>query len=885
MLKNFNMEEIINWMMLGNDDGSILGLPLQMATILYTSFAAYMPWFLGAIVGLMTWNKFNGEQWSKVLLTGGVSMMGVIGSFYLTSEVNFKVGDKEYNVPEIIKIESDFIRKGGEFATDVALQILLGPDKNDANKGLFISTLKETAFLDEKNKLKFEFSEEANEKLSSLKTDILKEIEEVQSKHATQYWFTKNQDVINKIENEDYTNKDKFSSENYLNVLIDYGIYEKGFITGASSTKNSRNSITWYIPSFLKIPYEFKYKELTNNFLEYVEIKDREKFLNFKTKVETKDGEINERAQGLQNKYSADANIRREFTKTFMEVSYEIFNPIEAGIFFPSGVVEKSNNENISKNNFINSSTNAQEKVQKFYNLINETYKDNKVVLNIKQEQFREMVTFLAGIQSKIKTSYSVCSLRQMNFDINNKEKEKIFRVQYNPQEMCDNSFSQFLKYTNEEVNKIITKKYLDNQGSSLLKETVEINPVIRYFYGLNKIIEDDFIKKELNDESMLIVLNEKYKDAEYLKQNKEIYKNALNISKKRIEEIQKNNRFLLTEFAVRVDNESKDRIKTYEALFGSMNSNTTAQKIEEIVSLPNGKKISWVELGTMMGFMKDTFDSYIQYQLLSIDAKESVDNKLQQTKKIHDTYSNEAIIESVQDASMTYLSVKAVVDITSSLFDSSSGSFKSLVASPFQTIGSLFTVGKKLLEAGLYVALANIAIIFILYVLPSFIWLMGVFIWYFKTSVILAVLPLSIIMLSLINFNQIKTAILKLISLFFTPIIMVVMFFIILQMSSMIPIFIDKLLPFLSVDFLVNTLSEDNLSTTITEKSVKLVDGWFDMFNLIKMVISLFLTVILYTFFLKVSEYIDMIIGSSVSTGEGERMVNKVMQPVKMSM
>jgi len=891
MLKNNNMQEILNYMMLGDDN--ITGLPLKLASVLYHAFEPLLPIFLVTIFLMLTWNKFNGEQWEKILVSGIASLIGIFGSFYITSDEKFKFGNEEFNVPILISAESQLIRLGNELATETALQVLLGPKKDSANNGLFIKSFQESVFVDEQNKLRFTFTEEGVDNLENLKNLIISGLETTQLNNVLEFWKFKNQRLMMKVLNNDSSIADAFEDGGYLQKLIEQNIYELSY---------EKDGTKVYTPKFIKAPLGLLDMNVAAYYYSYLYTLKADKFIKTNNLVKTPSMIKREEFFNKMNR------IQHEMAVAFLFVGAQVYNNKEETIAFPYSAAESSSNTLMNGFSYQQDFTRkSKEKLRSVYDSIEELFKDDPIIYNAKMKELHELITILTKYQQQVKDVYSICSLKEATYDLNGRT---MYKVSKEPEEVCVNKYTDLLSETTKMANKYLQNKYSE-KDSSYIKKMLAESPFIRYTYGLNKIVTDSELEAikdkvlnltidvaknvsnlangteqinsayvhqnlDLNEENLM-----NQKNLKFAMENLKLYNNTVEKVTGRIKELQENNKFLFTEFAYIMQDEKDERNKVYQDLFGSMNSNQTVQNIEKMVKMKDGKMISWVELGINMAFLKDEFDSYIQYQMLTVDKEQTTKEKLEETLKIHETYSNEKIIDNVQNAATMYVSLKAVSNTINSLI--SVDSFTDLIKTPFKAITTIFKVGEELIKGASYLALVNIVIIGIIYVIPAVIWMISVFVWYFKTSIILAVLPLSIVMLSFINFNQVRTATLKLISLMLTPVVMVVMFFVIIQMSSMIPIFIDKMLPFLNTQFLMGALAPDTMNAKVTNTVLSSMDSALNLFELIKSLISMVLTLLLYTFFLKTSEYIDMIIGASVSTGEGERLTNKVMNTFKM--
>jgi len=306
-------------------------------------------------------------------------------------------------------------------------------------------------------------------------------------------------------------------------------------------------------------------------------------------------------------------------------------------------------------------------------------------------------------------------------------------------------------------------------------------------------------------------------------------------------------------------------------------------------------RRISWVDLGFYYAYLKSYYAEYILYdtylvlngaydEYIVTNADELRDkiNIATQARNYAKEYNDfEKQDKLITTAVSLYTALGAAKGISRAVKNSSeSSSIMGKLYSIFT--GAVTTVA----SAGVHFAKAYVVVsiitnvIFIL--LPSILWMLAVLAWFFKTTIMISLVPINIFMIFFRNKTQaVMSMMFNLLGQALVPATMVVIYFLTMIFSTELEYVLDKFIPLLSPE----------LAGNYTGQVTSLVDSWFDKIGgessireyiafIMKTAIMILINTQLYLQFFRADDYVSEIIGERVSYGQtvsGEAIMNKL--------
>jgi hypothetical protein len=903
-----NPKDIVAEVLYGSD--SFFSVSTYLATLLLDIFKDYLAVFLVIILGLTVWKKVQGENWIPVLTTGTASLLSMIAAVYLTTDTKEVDLGKNGKHEEYLLVKSsvDLIKLGEVIANDTWKTFMFGnPTKttdsngeitkywNTSNNGFFRQRLVDNVLKDYKQNevdTKKKISDVENSK--KLGNQIYTNVDKILLRTGQSYWQLLNAEQIVDVKRKQVNGfKDLDNNEAVLKeqvkILIDEKILTEGEMKG--------NVVTYYYPYFLK---------------EYAQISTLgDAYLNF-----TK-----------QDVTSTDPELESLLAKTVISLFGYSFDNKEEKFLSASMIDDKKKdlyNSNTDKNK------NAIEVSQsEFKNILSESelgevntiMKNNKGNLLIKTvyddikklypkesdklklasafSQLDEIIGFFNELSNNVSLVNNNCKYTYINTE-NNKRLDSFNRTK------CVGSVNDLISFAERKVFKehLLINKQKDINDLSMVEKIFLKSPVFYSLKGLGLI----FNNKMVNTEVMLSqpVTTTLYKNT--------LEQKAAVVSNQELNLLNKQNGGLLMDTYSTVTNSIethishlnlyKDKLigivdiditekqESFKEINRIFNKEVLLQSFENELK-QNGELVQWYQIGYMWGYLKDSMDTSILYTLTDLDSKSTIENKLAEVQKVHNTYGNDAIMTQVKDTTQVISFLNAVSNMVSGITKEVGST---TTTTPIKILSSLGIAASEAIKSFAYVQAANLIMIGILYVVPALIWMIAVFTWIYKVAIIIAVLPLTTFMLSFVNFQQTKTAIMVLVSLMLTPVILVCMFFISIELASMLPLFINKMLPmFDSLEILLDSSKSAGIIDNIGRTAMVSIDSFskegimgytINVMVMAKTLIQLFLTTaILLSAFLQTNEYLQMIIGQgSVGLSEGQGALNKTLSTFRMA-
>lgn len=889
--------------------------PIYIATMLLDIFKDYLAVFLAIIIGIMGYQKLKGEQWRSVLTSGIGTMITFLGAIYLTDSNNkISISGEDRNMYMLVQAERNIIKMGSNISNELLGTMLFGkPEKTKNTDGTTKVTFNPngTGYLLEKIESAINAQLNAdlesvekinnnNNNLLSTRENIFKEVDKILMRFGQGYFQYFNYDEIMDIRLKQTNGFRNLSNQEFFKARLDAAVKDDIIYEANKIVENSPNK--FYYPSFLA---EFsKISSLSSawkNTVKY-DVTSKNKYL---------DGVLNDLFMSLFS-YSFDLSSEDFIYPT---MSYEA----SANKTDKEKAAEKELNDldtikkmKIDKVSSVTLHNKANELIKFTMQEIIATYKDENQMKKALRD-FRTIVSFFIKFQGDIKNVNASCGTTVVTLP----NKQDIVYPKKSQKAICQKSMVEMVNNINYQLsgrsgdfNKTaLTSRQNENELADLQKLFMK-SPVAYSLNCLKDIIKLKSLNKviELNTpvstvtydtvEDQIKASNDNTLISEKIETNRKIISNEYGKIKEDIIRVfNKNVAFkdTLIKTAV-VDIEKKN--KEYEYVSKKFNKFEYSKSIREDFMDEQNNPIGWMSIGFHFGKFVDISQPFVLMSMKKIDTKETIMEKMNEVERLVDTYSNQAIIRKAKETTQVLAGIEAFGDVVEDLFSGGgknilSGTSKALMGT-VTLVGSAAYIAYKAVEVQVYVEAVGAIIVAIKYVLPSLIWLIAIFTWIYKTAIIIAILPLATFMLSFVNFDQVKSAFFTLVHLMLTPVVLVVMFFISVELASFLPIFIDKMFPW-NVGEILQLSAPINPFNNYVKETIEMVDKYMsedgvfgmtvDIFYIIKMVIAAFFELlILVAAFLKTDEYLGMAIGSgSVSLSDGNSLQNKALSAFKM--
>lgn len=891
-------------------DESFFSVSTYLATLLLDIFKDYLAVFLVIIIGLTVWKKVQGENWIPVLTTGTASLLSMLGAVYLTSdskEIDLGQNGKHEEYL-LVKSSVDLIKLGEVMANDTWKTFMFGnPTKttdndgnitkywNTSNNGFFRQRLVDNVLKDYKQS-DVQISQKASDidNYKKLGHNIYTNVDNILLRTGQSYWQLLNAEQIVDVKRKQINGyKDLDNNEAVLKeqvkILIDEKILTEGDVKSSV--------VSYYYPYFLNEYAQIS--KLADSYSHFVkqDVTSTEPELESllaKTVVSL----FGYSFDSKEEKFLSASMLNDEKKNLYDSNSDKIKENLEIAQSDFRNILSESDLANADK---IMTHNKGNLLIKSVYDDIKKLYPTDKD--SVKQKaallQLDEIVGFFNELSNNVSFVTNDCKYTYINTD-NNKRLDSFNRTK------CVGRVNDLISFAERKVFKehLLINKEKDINDLSMVEKVFLKSPVFYSLKGLGLI----FNNKMVNTQVILSqpVTTTLYKNT--LEQKAAVVGNLeLNMLNKQ------NGGILLDTYSNVTDaiekhishlNLYKDKLigiveidvvekkETFQEINKIFNKEILLQSFENELK-QNGELIQWYQIGYMWGYLKDSMDTSILYTLTNLDSKSTIQNKLAEVQKVHNTYGNDAIMTQVKQTTEVISIINAVSNMVSGI-TSQVGS--TTTVAPIKILSSIGIAISESIKAMAYVQAANLIMIGILYVIPALIWTIAVFTWVYKVAIIIAVLPLTTFMLSFVNFQQAKTAIMVLVSLMLTPIILVCMFFISIELASMLPMFINKMLPmFDSLEILLNSSKSEGWIDSMGRSALMAIDttskegiqGFtINVMVMAKTLIQLFLTTtILLSAFLQTNEYLQMIIGQgSVGLSEGQGALNKTLNTFRMA-
>lgn len=913
MFENETLQDMTTTILLGNND--VLSAPLYLAVMLMDVFKDYLPIFLAVIIGLMGWQKLQGEQWKPVLTKGFASIGILLGSLFLTdSNTKIKMAGDEFKVPYIVKGERELIKMGMDLANDVKMTFLFGKPKVTTNsKGEKIKTwdYSKKGFLMERldnqleaaltqNDKTIEDINKSNANLESSREEVFKIVDTLLQRTGQSYFQYLNFNNIMDVKT-GQTNGYRNIENDPIKFSERVVLLENSDIFTRIDAANPNSPVITYIPTFLD--ELSKVSAVADQWAETVEYdvtsknKQLDKVLN-KLVISLLGHSLNSKSESFYlpsgDGYLKSSTEKNTRTTVFGQDNVSSYNKETQTI--RQKIMDNTGNEEIAK----------------AVKEINSIFQSNVNLKDKAISDLRSIVSFYITVQDDARKIRNYCSATVTSVPNFN----SIELPTGSKQKACKNSVVELRNNVN---NKFLSfdKSLQKKEKTSLKKELPDVEQIflkspalyalqsfgdIAKLPSVNKIVELDQTVSTVTYDSLEKQLKETEGNPELKninERNREIILDQYHNINVDIENVLNRYIPLKTVLVKTATLDAEQKNKDMSKLAEVFNREEYLTEIESMFKDESGNDNNWMQLGFTYGYLKDVSQTYTLFNLKKIDNSQTLEMKLDDIQKVQKIYSNEAIIDRTKSVVNVVSAINEFKNGLNSLFDGLKNPLSStgkVLSGTLTSIGSVFIIAKHAIIQQLYVEAAGAIVVGVAYIIPALIWTIAVFVWIYKTSIILAILPLATFMVSYINFEQIKSAIMTLIHLLLTPVILVCMFFISVELANFIPLFIDKMMPILSIQEILELSKPINTYNNYAQEALKWAASFFEdessdlgiLFNIMIMVkillTLLFQTMILLTAYLNTQEYLQMAIGSGgTNLSDGDRLQNKTLGVFRM--
>lgn len=327
---------------------------------------------------------------------------------------------------------------------------------------------------------------------------------------------------------------------------------------------------------------------------------------------------------------------------------------------------------------------------------------------------------------------------------------------------------------------------------------------------------------------------------------------------------------FLDQENLEKLDEKDKKMLEISKKYLDKVSGEVSVQKVlnEELQKQNKDidkKIISWTDLGKFYSTFKNSFSPILTSSLAFQDLENVKNERNEELIKFMQEQEPLEKNNRLLNAGIAYGSVQMVKNVVAQKF---------LLQTPKETIGGVWDSIKTIAGIPLILFFVNV-------LLPSFIWLFVIISYYLEMSIYMAIVPIGFIFMVFQSYRQgIMNYINMLLGFILLPIILVVMYFVVLYIDMLIPLFIHELMPFFgSFDQFSNAFLSEN--DGIVNKGIATIGGGImevigtTIYTIINLVLS---SLLLLTFF-RANEYLSKVLSVStigMDTFQGRETLNK---------
>lgn len=440
---------------------------------------------------------------------------------------------------------------------------------------------------------------------------------------------------------------------------------------------------------------------------------------------------------------------------------------------------------------------------------------------------------------------------REFEFSLNN-EVDTIFQT---------NNF-----YKNLKENTIINEK-IENEIKlrleNMKKRQVPIYPIYRDEVGYQDALVNIFHQSFL-DKSFII--HEFYYPLYNLLKGESIDRMGIMSNSRSIFNLV----FLDQENLEKLDEKDKKMLEISKKYLDKISGEVSVAKVlnEEILKQNKDldkKNITWTDLGKFYATFKNSFSPILTSSITFQDLQNVKNERNEELIKFMQEQEPLEKNNRLLNAGIVYGSVQVVKNVVAQKF---------LLQTPKETISGTWDSIKTMIGIPFILFFVNV-------LLPSFIWLFVIISYHLEMSIYIAIIPIAFIFMVFQSYRQgLMNYVNMLLGFILLPIILVTMYFVVLYIDMLIPLFIHELMPFFgSFDQFTNAFLSGN--DGLLNKGLAYAGGGImeilgtTIYTIINLVLS---SLLLLTFF-RTNEYLSKILSVSVigmDTFQGRETLNK---------
>ncbi|NUW25338.1 hypothetical protein HUX57_01435 [Arcobacter butzleri] len=327
---------------------------------------------------------------------------------------------------------------------------------------------------------------------------------------------------------------------------------------------------------------------------------------------------------------------------------------------------------------------------------------------------------------------------------------------------------------------------------------------------------------------------------------------------------------FLDQENLEKLDEKDKKMLEISKKYLDKVTGEVSVQKVlnEEILKQNKDidkKIISWTDLGKFYATFKNSFSpiltSSIAFQDLQNLKNERNEDLIKFMQEQEPLEKNNRLI----NAGIAYGSVQVVKNVVAQKF---------MIQTPKETINGVWDSIKTIAGIPLILFFVNV-------LLPAFIWLFVIISYFLEMSIYVAIVPIAFIFMVFQSYRQgLMNYVNMLLGFILLPIILVVMYFVVLYIDMLIPLFMHELMPFFgNFDQFSNAFMGGN-DGILNKGLAYLGGGIMEMIGTtIYTIINLVLSSLLLLTFFRANEYLSKVLSVStigMDTFQGRETLNK---------
>ncbi|WP_237909601.1 hypothetical protein [Aliarcobacter butzleri] len=305
---------------------------------------------------------------------------------------------------------------------------------------------------------------------------------------------------------------------------------------------------------------------------------------------------------------------------------------------------------------------------------------------------------------------------------------------------------------------------------------------------------------------------------------------------------------------------------KYLDKISGEVNvAKTLNEEIQKQNKDIDKKIISWTDLGKFYSTFKNSFSPILTSSLAFQDLENVKNERNEELLKFMQEQEPLEKNNRLINAGIVYGGVQMAKNVVAQKF---------LLQTPKETIGGVWDSIKTMVGIPLILFFVNV-------LLPSFIWLFVIISYYLEMSVYIAIVPIAFVFMVFQSYRQgLMNYINMLLGFILLPIILVVMYFVVLYIDMLIPLFMHELMPYFgNFDQFSNAFLSGN--DGILNKGLAYLGGGImeilgtTIYTIINLVLS---SLLLLTFF-RANEYLSKVLSVSVigmDTFQGRETLNK---------